>query len=203
MKKNKYIKKVMSFIMKFLESLKQKNKLIEESKVIEEDKVVNDKVSSGIIRLDRNILDERTLKGIDKIYLIILIANYNNKLGYVEISNKEILSAVNGTNINTVIKIINRLIEKKFIRKLVVENGHKNRYQILKYLEYSTDRIEDGSRCSKADDQHYLLDENDILLNKDLIKEILIENQIIKEMANDIFKRTEKSYDTLSEYVEL
>ncbi len=209
MKKNKYFKKVMKFIIKFLHRLNKKNKLkeenrlVEECKTIEESVVINDTAYNDKVSFDRQILDEGSIKGMEKMYLIILIANYNTKLGYVEISNKEILSAVNGTNINTAIKIINNLIDKKFIRRLSVKNGNKNRYQILKYLDYSTNRVKNEKKYIEDDAQNYLLDENNILFNKDLMRDILIENQIIKEISSDISNRTEKLYNILSEYVEL
>ena len=95
------------------------------------------------------------------------------------------------------------MIDKKFIRRLSVKNGNKNRYQILKYLDYSTNRVKNEKKYIEDDAQNYLLDENNILFNKDLMRDILIENQIIKEISSDISNRTEKLYNILSEYVEL
>lgn len=192
MEKYKLLKKIIERIREYISSVIRKdnsyNKNKSNIKSIDDREVIKNKEDNDI--RFASIYQEQNLKALDKFYLMYIIDNYDPHLGYVEISNTELMKAANCKNNNTVIDVINRLCDKKFIRKLEVSKGHTNRYLILRNLECLEQNDDNKFKnINKKSDK--FIEASGNMIEQEAIEKIMSQNKIIEEACKDIVKRIE------------
>lgn len=201
MKRNSFLERIIKRIKKYIHSIINTNNELDRSINKDQIQKSNNRVLDAPSA--RSIYKENELKAIEKFYLLLLVDHYNPTLGCTEISNSEIMKAANCKNNNTVVELINRLCDKKFIRKLVVPKGHTNRYLILKHLESSNSNL--GNLSSQSSIVESDINKSPVIaeavLEREVIKKILFESKIIGEASSDIIKRTEKINNKLNTYI--